>query len=226
MDDMINKKAVKRNAVITAGLLLLFVLFTVAVRTTDVRTIGPDGTRVGFAAMNSAFHRLTGVHMTLYTVTDFAGIFPVLLGFGFAVLGLCQWIHRRHFLAVDGRLFALGIFYILMAAAYLLFEKYPVNYRPVRIDGYLEASYPSSTTLLVLCVIPTAMAEFSARIRRPALRRAVLWGLAAFAVLTVVGRLISGVHWLSDIIGGILLSSGLVMLYATLVPLFSAQKKG
>lgn len=35
--------------------------------------------------------------------------------------------------------------------------------------------------------------------------------MLAFALL---GRLISGVHWLSDIIGSILLSAGLVLLYA------------
>jgi undecaprenyl-diphosphatase len=29
----------------------------------------------------------------------------------------------------------------------------------------------------------------------------------------VVGRMLSGVHWASDIIGGILLSLGLIMLY-------------
>ena len=35
----------------------------------------------------------------------------------------------------------------------------------------------------------------------------------------VIGRLISGVHWLTDIIGGVLLSAGIVMMYYTVTSL-------
>lgn len=101
-----------------------------------------------------------------------------------------------------------------MLAAYLIFEEVVVNYRPVLIDGKLEASYPSSTTVLTLCVMPTAMLQLSVRVRDRVVRRAALTLIALFTVFMVAGRLVSGVHWLSDIIGGILLSGGLVSLYA------------
>lgn len=203
----------KRKIRIALGLLAAFALWTLAVKTVDVRTIGPCGSAVGFAAVNGWFHSLTGVHMTLYTITDWLGLVPVAFGFGFAILGLVQWIRRKSICKVDRSILVLGIFYIVTLAAYLLFEEWVINYRPVLIQGFLEASYPSSTTLLVLCVMPTAQFQLRSRIQNPILRRIICASITAFMVFMVVGRLLSGVHWLTDILGGILLASGLVMLY-------------
>ena len=85
------------------------------------------------------------------------------------------------------------------------------------IEGRLEASYPSSTTLLVLCVMPTTMMQLRKRMQNPILRRCVCAVISAFIAFMVVGRLISGVQWLTDIIGGILLSAGLVIIYDSLI---------
>ena len=207
----------KRKYCIALGLLAAFALWTMAIRLIDVQAIGPQGSTVGFAALNSMVHRLTGVHMQLYSITDWLGLVPVSFGFGFAALGLTQWIKRKSVLKVDRSILILGAFYIVTLAAYLFFESYVINYRPVLIAGSLEASYPSSTTLLVLCVMPTAMMQLRGRIKNRALRKAVTVAIAAFIVFMVAGRLISGVHWLTDIIGGILLSAGLVMIYDSLI---------
>ena len=203
----------KKTFYIALGLLAAFVLWTIAVGQIDVQAIGPRGSAVGFASLNRYAHNLTGVHMGLYTITDWLGLVPVAFGFGFALLGLAQWIKRRAIWKVDRSILILGLFYIATLAAYLFFESYVVNYRPVLIEGYLEASYPSSTTLLVLCVMPTAMLQLRSRIQKPVLSKCVCLALAAFIGFMVIGRLLSGVHWLTDIIGGILLSAGLVMMY-------------
>ena len=120
---------------------------------------------------------------------------------------------------MDADILALGGFYGLVLAAYVLCEICPINYRPVLIDGRLEASYPSSTTMLVLCVMSTAAMQLRARIRGACLRRRVIWAIGGFAVMMVAGRLFSGVHWLSDIIGGALLSAGLVTVYGAVCSL-------
>jgi undecaprenyl-diphosphatase len=96
---------------------------------------------------------------------------------------------------------------------YILFEKVVINYRPVLINGYLEVSYPSSTTLLCMCVMPTAIIQFKRLIKSKFLSQSVTFSIVIFTAFMVIGRLLSGVHWLSDIIGGILLSAGLVTLY-------------
>ncbi|MBO4384633.1 MAG: phosphatase PAP2 family protein [Clostridia bacterium] len=193
--------------------LILFVLWTAAVAFISVEPIGPNGSGVGLAAMNGAFHKLTGVHMTLYEITDWMGLFPISVMLGFFITGLVQLIKRKSFMKVDPSLYVLGETYLLLFAVYMLFERVVINYRPVLIDGRLEASYPSSTTLLVMTVIPTAMIELRRRIKNNAARMIANGSLAVFLILTAVGRTLSGVHWLTDILGGLILSAWLVMLY-------------
>ena len=198
-------------------LLAVFVLWTVAVRVVDVAAIGPRESRVGFATLNGYVHRLTGANMSLYTVTDWLGLVPIVVCIGFATLGLCQWIRRKSFFKVDKSILALGGFYIVVMAVYVLFEFAVINRRPVLIEGYLEASYPSSTTMLVLCVMPTAAMQLDLRVKDKALRRCMTVIIIAFITFMVVGRLLSGVHWMTDIIGGGLLSAGLVWGYRAAV---------
>ena len=194
----------------------LFALWTAAITAVDVQAIGPQGSRVGLAGLNGWIHGLTGVHMWLYALTDWLSLIPLLLVLGFAILGLTQWIRRKSLLKVDPNILALGGFYATVLGIYLFFEKCIVNYRPVLIEGRLEASYPSSTTVLVICVMITAAMEFQNRIQNPRKRMWVTRMITIFTVLMVIGRLLSGVHWFTDIVGGILLSAGLVMLYSAL----------
>ena len=210
------KKQNKRKWVIVLISLAAFTLWTAAVRLVDIQAIGPQRSAVGFAALNGWFHGLTGVHMVLYTITDWLSLVPLGFVIGFACLGLVQWIRRESILKVDRSILILGGFYLVVMAAFVLFEVCVVNYRPVLIEGVLEASYPSSTTLLVLTVMPTAILQVSPRIKNPILRRCIHWAIIIFITLMVVGRLVSGVHWLTDIIGGTLLSAGLVTAYSAL----------
>ena len=209
------EKIRKKMFFMGAGFLGAFVLWTVLVSYVDVRTIGQNASSVGFATLNGYVHNLTGVNMFLYTITDWLGLVPIGVAFGFAVLGLVQWVGRKSLFKVDRSILALGGFYIIVLAMYIFFEIVVINYRPVLIDGYLEASYPSSTTMLVMCVMPTAMMQLHARIKSDVFRRCVLISIAAFTAFMVIGRLASGVHWLTDIIGGALVSAGLVITYAS-----------
>lgn len=191
-----------------------FVLWTVAICLVDVQSIGPEGAEVGFATVNQFVHNLTGVNWSLYTVTDWLGLVPVVIGAGFAVLGLAQWISRKSVLKVDYSLLALGGFYFVVVVGYICFERFVINYRPVMIDGCLEASYPSSTTLLVMCVMPTAVMQFNGRIKSVAHKKLIVILIYIFIAFMVIGRIISGVHWITDIIGGALFSIGLVAMYS------------
>lgn len=203
----------KKKIITAVSLLIAFVLWTVAVCFIDVKAVGPRGSRVGLSTVNVFVHDLSGVNLTLYGITDWLGLVPVAVGLGFAVLGLVQWIRRKSLKKVDRSLLALGGFYVAVAAAYLFFESCIINYRPVLISGKLEASYPSSTTLLVLCIMPTAAMQAAKRIKNQKLKACIILLITAFTAFMVIGRLLSGVHWLSDIIGGILLSATLITFY-------------
>ena len=206
-------KRIRKSFIASMCLLVAFVLWTVAVCFVDVRTIGPQGSTVGFAGINGFVHNLTGVHLSLYNITDWLGLVPIFVCMDFGILGLVQWIKRKSICKVDHDILILGGFYIITIAAYLLFESVVINYRPVLINGYLEVSYPSSTTMLVMGVMPTAIMQFNSRIRNKVLRNIVAITIIAFIAFMVIGRLISGVHWFTDIVGGALLSAGLVMMY-------------
>ena len=151
------EKKNRRLFFVGVDLLAAFVLWTVLVCFIDVGIIGPRESSVGFATLNGYVHDLTGVNMCLYVITDWFGLVPIGVVFGFAVLGLAQWIKRKSLLKVDPSILMLGGFYIVVMAVYVLFEMLTLNYRPVLINGILEASYPSSTTMLVMCVMPTAI---------------------------------------------------------------------
>ncbi len=213
------KKENRRKLCIATCVLLAFLLWTAAIKFVDVKGIGPQASSVGFATINRFVHNLTGVHMFLYTVTDWLGLVPLGFVMGFALLGLIQWIKRKHLLKVDRNILILGGFYIVVMAVYVLFEVLVVNYRPVLIGGILEASYPSSTTMLVMCVMPTAIMQFNARIKNNVFKGFVAYAIVAFIVFMVIGRLVSGVHWFTDIIGGALLSTGLVLMYQAVADL-------
>ncbi len=203
----------KRNYTTAIFLLTAFALWTVLIILVDVQAVGPNGSKVGFAAFNTWFHQLTDVHWTLYTVTDWLGLVPIAVCLCFGCLGMVQLIKRRSLFKVDADILLLGGYYILVIFGYLFFEMVPINYRPVLIDGFLEASYPSSTTLLVLSVMPTLIFQIKRRSHSKTVENIVTGFAVLFSAFMVIGRLISGVHWATDIIGSVLLSFGLFKLY-------------
>lgn len=200
-------------------LLMLFAVWTVLIQTVDVRAVGEAGTDIGFAALNVWFHRLTGVHMWIYTVTDWLGLVPVFVCLVFGTTGCIQLFRRKSLIKVDRDILLLGVYYALVVGFYLIFEMLPINYRPILIDGRMEASYPSSTTLLVLSVMPTLVFRIRRRWEDGRGKTVISRLTMVFSVFVVVGRLLSGVHWLTDIVGSVLLSGGLFSLYRAAVSL-------
>ena len=208
------------------GIILLaaFIVWTMLVQHIDVQKAGTNGTEIGFATINVWFHRITGVHMLIYAITDWLGLVPIIVCLCFGTLGFVQLVKRRSLLKVDADILLLGAYYVLVILGYLLFEMVPINYRPILIDGNLEASYPSSTTLLVLSVMPTLKYQVDRRAGNPMLKKAITGFVIVFSFFMVVGRLISGVHWATDIIGAVFLSSGLYMIFRFMVT-YTGHKK-
>ena len=203
-----------KKQLISGGVLLVgFAIWTWLIQRVDVQPAGQGETDIGFATFNGWFHSVTGVHMSIYTITDWAGLVPIFVCIVFGGIGLCQLMKRRSLFKVDRDLIFLGIYYVVVIFGYLIFEMIPINYRPILIEGILEASYPSSTTLLVLSVMPTMIFQVNRRVTSLTVKRIVCALASAFSAFMVIGRLIAGVHWFTDIVGAVILSAGLFCLY-------------
>lgn len=211
------KEKGKRLLILGGIFVMVFTVWTILIKTIDVKQVGVNDTAIGFSIINIWFHKLTGVHMSLYVITDWLGLVPIFVCMVFGFMGLIQLIKGRSLFNVDRDIIFLGIYYIVVIFGYLIFEMIPINYRPILIQGFMEASYPSSTTLLVLCVMPTLMEQANRRINNVIVNKSINVFTISFSVFMVLGRLFSGVHWLTDIIGSIMLSVGLFSIYRAAV---------
>ena len=220
---MVHKKKgcceMKGKRELLTGIVMMgaFAIWTLLIQCIDVKVAGESLTKVGFASFNVWFHHLTGVHMMIYTITDWLGLVPIMICLCFGFMGFRQLVKRRSLVRVDGDILILGAYYILVIFAYLAFEMIPINYRPVLINGVAEASYPSSTTLLVLSVMPTLKYQVDRRSENALVKHSVTVFVLVFSAFMVVGRLVSGVHWATDIVGSVLLSYSLFMFYCAAV---------
>jgi len=207
------KKNGKKELCLGSIFVVAFAVWTVLIQIVDVQPLGTKGTEIGFATFNLWFHKLTGTNMTIYTITDWLGLVPLFVCIIFGAIGFVQLVKRRSFFKVDRDIIILGIYYITVVFAYGIFEMIPINYRPILIEGVMEASYPSSTTLLVLCVMPTLVEQINRRMTNAIVKRIITIFSILFSAYMVIGRLISGVHWVTDIVGSVFLSVGLFGIY-------------
>ena len=139
-----------RNFFISTILILLAVVFTILVKVVDVKQSGVNESSIGFATINQFSFESIGVNMIWYHITDWLGLVPVFMAMGYALVGGIQLIKRKSLFKVDKEIIILGVFYIVVISLYIFFEKVIVNYRPILMNGFLEASYPSSHTLMTI----------------------------------------------------------------------------
>ena len=209
----------KKKTILSAISAVLFVLLIIMLKTIDVKPLGPADTLIGLSALNTSFHSLTGVDYFLYKVTDILGTLALMVAALFALIGLIQFIKRRSIIKVDGEIKCLGILYIVTLFIYALFEKLIINYRPVILPGDTlpEASFPSSHTMLTLVIMVSTILIVGKYIKDSRLLLSARIICGVIAAVTVIGRLLCGVHWLTDIAGGILISLVLLFLFSAVL---------
>ena len=195
----------KKNIIIAIVLTIISVVYTMLVKNVDVREIGPNNSSVGFGAVNESFKNLIGSSNAIYKISELLGYVILLLVIIYGCIGLYQLIKRKNILKVDREIIILGCFYVLMMVVYIFFEKCSINYRPILIDGELEASYPSSHTILSLCVGLSSLIVSQKYFNKKYIKTINIITIVLMS-LVLLTRIISGVHWISDIIGGIIIS--------------------
>lgn len=203
----------KKNLFIVIALFVISIIYTLLVRYVDVSSIGPNNSSIGFSTINGMFHNTFGLNMTLYKLTKYLGIVPFLICAFYGLMGVIQLVKNKSIKKVDKRLIILGCFYVLVGIVYILFEKVIINYRPVLLEGELEASYPSSHTMLAVCICLSSLLISRYYLKNKNICRLFNICTCVLMIVLVIGRLLSGVHWFSDILGGVIISLFLVSLY-------------
>ncbi|MBR7172444.1 MAG: phosphatase PAP2 family protein [Clostridia bacterium] len=218
-------KKLNKSLIVGISLFVAFALFTILVKLVDVSAVGPLGSKVGFSSLNDAVFDAFGKSDAWYHITEALGIVALFVAAGFAVFGLVQIIKRKSLKLVDNNIFLLGIFYVVLALFYFLFEIVVINKRPILVEGELEASFPSSHTMLTVFIMGSAMIQFR---KLFAEKKKLVITLDALSIIivavTVIGRLLSGMHWLTDVIAGLLLSLALVFIYHGVLKLIETRK--
>ena len=222
---MTDKKKSKKYFILGAAIFFLFVLFTALVKTVDVKAVGPLGSEIGFSGINTYFRDLIGTNMTVYEVTELLGYLAVALAGSFGLFGMYQFIKGKSLKAVDSDIIVLGGFFVVVVCAYVFFEVVVINYRPIIMEGELEASFPSSHTLLSASVFGAAIHQLWHRIKNKTFRIASACACSLILAVTVIGRFVSGVHWFTDIVAGLLLSASLVLIYVGFCNLTGIKKE-
>lgn len=201
---------------------VISLLIIAMVRMVDVSAIGPNGTSIGLSHINQKVHETIGVNQIWYDITEILGGVAILVAGIFALVGFVQLVKGKSLAKVDKEIYAVGGLYAVVVVLYALFEKVIINYRPVIMDGETapEASFPSSHTMLTCVVMGSAIILIGKYIQSEGLKKILQIAAPVILIVTVVGRLISGVHWFSDIMGGIFISLTLVSIFDGIVKSF------
>ena len=215
----------RKEILLCGGLFAIAIIYTLLVKYIDVQAIGPNDSLVGFATINNFMFNLTGVNMLWYDITDWWGFVPLFIAFIYAIIGFIQMIKRRSILKVDKEILGLGVYYIIVIGLYIFFETYVINYRPILMDGILEASYPSSHTLLSVCICGSSLIINKYLFKNKNFFKAENIISILSILVIVIGRFISGVHWFTDIIGAILISIALLKAFYIYVKSINKQYK-
>ena len=207
-----NKQA-KFQLILSGVLFALFILLLILVLTVDVRPIAPDGSNVGLSTINEAIADAVGVNDGWKKLTDVLLIVAMIEAVVFAGLGVFQGIKRKSLKEIDYTLIALAITYLTIVFLYIFFELVVINRRPILADGKADPSFPSTHTLVILGILGTGVTEINYLVKNKPIRICAYIISYAVMLLAVVGRLLAGVHWFTDILAGILLSQAIVAAY-------------
>ncbi len=222
---MADKKNARKYFILGAIVFALFAVLTVLIKTVDVKAVGPLDSEIGLSRINTYFRDLIGENMTLYDITELLGYLAILVAGCFALYGVYQLIKGKSIKAVDSDIIVLGVFFAVVICAYVFFEIFIINYRPIITEGELEASFPSSHTMLSVSVFGAAIHQLWNRISNKTLRITAVSLCSLIIIATVVGRLLSGVHWFTDIVAGLLLSISLLLIYVGFCIVFRSKNE-
>lgn len=213
---MYNLNMRKKRLLFGILLLILFIIFTVLVKTVDVKATGVASVKVGFSTINGFLAKAFPYNEIFHKLSDYVGYLAFLICAVYGTIGLIQLITRRNVLKVDEEILLLGFLYVTTLILKIVFDIFVVNYRPVIIGGELKSSYPSSHTFMALITSISSIVINKKKYNNK-ITKITNYLCTVLAFLIIITRIMSGVHWMSDIVGSVILSFALVFIYSGLI---------
>lgn len=213
----------RKKIIINLTFILFAIIFIIMVKFVDVKPIGVNGSNIGFSTLNQIILNQIGVNIIWYYITDWLGLIPIIISLIYAIIGIIQLFNRKSIFKVDKEIISLGVFYITLICIYIFFENVIINYRPILIDGFLEASFPSSHTLMTVCICGSSIIINNKLFKNNIVKPLNILSIIII-IVTIYGRLVSGVHWFTDILGGIIISISLLKIFYFIIQNIDTSK--
>lgn len=213
----------RKKIIINLTFIFFAIIFIIMVKFVDVKPIGVNGSNIGFSTLNQIILNQIGVNIIWYYITDWLGLIPILISLIYAIIGIIQLFNRKSIFKVDKEIISLGLFYITLICIYIFFENVIINYRPILIDGFLEASFPSSHTLMTVCICGSSIIINNKLFKNNIVKTLNILSIIII-IVTIFGRLVSGAHWFTDILGGIIISISLLKIFYFIIQNIDTSK--
>lgn len=192
----------------------VFVVLTITVKYVDQKNIGSQV--IGWATINLWWRDIIGVRNFWQIASHIFAAITLIILVMFLVWQAIALLRRKSFRTMPRHWWFFDLTLIALALCYIVFQIMVINFRPLLIDGVAELSYPSSHVLLLATLWPVFILTLSREVKsRPWLRVASVIGIIVMTV-GIIARLLSGYHWFTDIIGGIMLGAVLTCWYQAL----------
>lgn len=201
------------NFILAIVFLVLSAGFIYGCKNINVDKVGPNKVEVGYSSINEKVFNKLGKNDKYDKISDYL-LYEAMATVGiFGVIGLYQLIRRKSLLKIDGDIWMLAWYYVLVVAVYVGFDKLSINLRPILTEKGAEPSFPSSHTLITFCFLGVTMIQASDRVRKKALRWFINIVCIGSMLAMPILRLLAGMHWFSDVVGGIIIGHVFVLAY-------------
>lgn len=219
----------KKGICITSISLGLFIILIILLKCVDVKTLY-DCDSIGLAGLNKVYYK--EYNKALDILSDV--IFYLVIAFNvFLIVLYAINLSKTKSLKAGYKFYIYFSILLLGIILWLLFDKVIcINTRPNIKDGVVEGSFPSTHVFLTAYIVLSSPYLFLKMEKNKGLEKANKLGFEeiitiifiSIALVMTVLRLYSGMHWLTDCVGGLILGFFLFGLFYLFVCIFKNKK--
>ncbi len=132
----------------------------------------------------------------------------ILFILGLIIYGIYQLYKRKSLFKVDKDIILTGFGFVFIIIIWFIFDKFiDINYRPIAVNGSAQTSFPS-THVMLACFSLLATTRIILKRNTNELKYNIITygGVSILVILCSLGRILSKMHWTTDVLGAIFIS--------------------